>query len=90
MVIEDTAELRIRKPNVLAAENQTDTFKSNISFDDLLKSGLSSRSDRIILGEVRGKEARTLLDSFNAGHDGSLATMHANSAPRAPPALRIW
>ena len=90
VVIEDTAELRIRKPNVLAAENQTDTFKSNISFDNLLKSGLSSRSDRIILGEVRGKKARTLLDSFNAGHDGSLATMHANSAPRAPPALRIW
>ena len=60
VVIEDTAELRIRKPNVLAAECQTDTFKSNISFDDLLKSALRWRPDRIILGEVRGKEARTL------------------------------
>jgi pilus assembly protein CpaF len=83
VIIEDTAELRIRKPNVLAAECQTDTFKSNISFDDLLKSALRWRPDRIILGEVRGKEARTLLDSFNTGHDGSLATIHANSATRA-------
>jgi pilus assembly protein CpaF len=83
VVIEDTAELRIRKPNVLAAECQADTFKSNISFDDLLKSALRWRPDRIILGEVRGKEARTLLDSFNTGHDGSLATIHANSATRA-------
>src|SRR6201994_685274 len=83
VVIEDTAELRIRKPNVLAAECQTDTFKSNISFDDLLKSALRWRPDRIILGEVRGKEARTLLDSLNTGHSGSLATIHANSAEKA-------
>jgi pilus assembly protein CpaF len=83
VVIEDTAELRLRKPNVLAAECQADTFKSPISFDDLLKSALRWRPDRIILGEVRGKEARTLLDSFNTGHDGSLATIHANSATRA-------
>jgi pilus assembly protein CpaF len=83
VVIEDTSELRIQKPNVLAAECQTDTFKSNISFDDLLKSALRWRPDRIILGEVRGKEARTLLDSYNTGHEGSLATIHANSATRA-------
>ena len=83
VVIEDTAELRIQKPNVLAAECQTDTFKSRISFDDLLKSALRWRPDRIILGEVRGTEARTLLDSFNTGHAGSLATIHANSAEKA-------
>jgi len=83
VVIEDTAELRIEKPNVLAAECQTDTFKSRISFDDLLKSSLRWRPDRIILGEVRGTEARTLLDSFNTGHAGSLATIHANSAEKA-------
>jgi pilus assembly protein CpaF len=41
------------------------------------------RPDRIILGEVRGIEARTLLDSFNTGHAGSLATIHANSAEKA-------
>jgi pilus assembly protein CpaF len=83
VVIEDTSELRIQKPNILTAECQTDTYKSNISFDDLLKSALRWRPDRIILGEVRGVEARTLLDSFNTGHDGSLATIHANSATKA-------
>jgi len=83
VVIEDTAELRIEKPNVLAVECQTDTFKARISFDDLLKSSLRWRPDRIILGEVRGTEARTLLDSFNTGHAGSLATIHANSAEKA-------
>ena len=83
IVIEDTSELRIQKPNVLAVECQTDTFKANISFDDLLKSALRWRPDRIILGEVRGIEARTLLDSFNTGHAGSLATIHANSAEKA-------
>jgi len=83
VVIEDTSELQIQKPNILAVECQTDTFKANITFDDLLKSALRWRPDRIILGEVRGIEARTLLDSFNTGHSGSLATIHANSAEKA-------
>jgi pilus assembly protein CpaF len=83
IVIEDTSELHIRKPNMLAVECQTDTFKASISFDDLLKSALRWRPDRIILGEVRGIEARTLLDSLNTGHAGSLATIHANSAEKA-------
>ncbi len=83
VVIEDTSELHIQKPNILAVECQTDTFKANITFDDLLKSALRWRPDRIILGEVRGIEARTLLDSFNTGHAGSLATIHANSAEKA-------
>src|ERR1700756_2057098 len=83
VIIEDTAELAIQKPNVLAAECQTDTFKRSVSFDDLLRSALRWRPDRIILGEVRGIEARTLLDSFNTGHTGSLATIHANSASKA-------
>ncbi len=83
VVIEDTSELHIQKPNILPAECQTDTFKANITFDDLLKSALRWRPDRIILGEVRGIEARTLLDSLNTGHSGSLATIHANSAEKA-------
>lgn len=83
VVIEDTAELYIQKPNILAVECQSDTFKASISFEDLLKSALRWRPDRIILGEVRGAEARTLLDSFNTGHAGSLATIHANSAEKA-------
>jgi pilus assembly protein CpaF len=83
VVIEDTSELHLQKPNLLSVECQTDTFKANITFDDLLKSALRWRPDRIILGEVRGIEARTLLDSLNTGHTGSLATIHANSAPKA-------
>jgi pilus assembly protein CpaF len=83
VVIEDTSELRLQKPNLLSVECQTDTFKASITFDDLLKSALRWRPDRIILGEVRGIEARTLLDSLNTGHTGSLATIHANSAAKA-------
>ena len=83
VVIEDTSELQIQKPNILPTECQTDTFKAKVTFDDLLKSALRWRPDRIILGEVRGIEARTLLDSFNTGHEGSMATIHANSAEKA-------
>jgi len=83
VVIEDTSELHLQKPNLLSVECQTDTFKASVTFDDLLKSALRWRPDRIILGEVRGVEARTLLDSLNTGHTGSLATIHANSAAKA-------
>jgi pilus assembly protein CpaF len=83
VVIEDTPDLHIRKPNIVAAGSQMDTFKTQVSFEALLKDALRFRPDRIILGEVRGVEARTLLDSFNTGHSGSLATIHANSAEKA-------
>jgi pilus assembly protein CpaF len=83
LLIEDTAELHIRKPHVVSAESQTDTHRSQITFDDLLKAVLRHRPDRIIVGEVRGPEARTLLDAMNTGHRGTLATIHANSATEA-------
>jgi pilus assembly protein CpaF len=83
VVIEDTPELQIRKANIVPACSQTHTFSANVSFDELLRDALRFRPDRIILGEVRGSEARTLLDSFNTGHAGSLATIHANSAAKA-------
>jgi pilus assembly protein CpaF len=83
VVIEDTSELRIGKPNLLAAECQTESHTGTVSFNDLLKAALRWRPDRIILGEVRGEEARTLLDSFNTGHAGSMATLHASSAVTA-------
>ncbi|HET9281385.1 MAG TPA: ATPase, T2SS/T4P/T4SS family [Candidatus Angelobacter sp.] len=83
VIIEDTSELSIQKPNVLPVECQSDTYREEVSFDHLLKGALRWRPDRIILGEVRGTEARTLLDSFNTGHAGSLATIHANSAKKA-------
>jgi len=83
LIIEDMAELYIRKPHVISAEAQLDTHKSAITFDDLLRSVLRHRPDRILVGEVRGAEARTLLDAMNTGHRGTLATIHANSAGEA-------
>ncbi len=83
LIIEDTAELHIRKPHVVSAESQTDTHRNSVTFDDLLKAVLRHRPDRIIVGEVRGAEARTLLDAMNTGHRGTLATIHASSAEEA-------
>ncbi len=83
VVIEDTRELRLNRRNLLAAECQTNAHVGTVSFNDLLISALRWRPDRIILGEVRGDEARTLLDSFNTGHGGSMATIHASTATRA-------
>ncbi|MDR3737516.1 MAG: ATPase, T2SS/T4P/T4SS family [Terracidiphilus sp.] len=88
LIIEDTAELHIRKPHVVQQEAQTDTHRHPITFDDLLKAALRHRPDRIILGEIRGTEARTLLDSMNTGHRGALATIHASSAQGALLRLR--
>jgi pilus assembly protein CpaF len=83
LTIEDTAELSIRKPHVVSAESQTDTHRGQVGFDDLLKAVLRHRPDRIIVGEVRGAEARTLLDAMNTGHRGTLATIHASSCAQA-------
>jgi pilus assembly protein CpaF len=80
LIIEDAAELLIRKPHVVQQEAQTDTHRKAVTFDDLLKTALRHRPDRIILREIRGTEARTLLDFMNTGHRGSLATIHASSA----------
>lgn len=80
LLIEDTAELHIRKPHIVSTESQVDTHRSKVTFDDLLKAVLRHRPDRIIVGEVRGPEARTLLDAMNTGHRGTLATIHAGSA----------
>jgi len=83
LTIEDTAELYIRKPHIVSAESQTDTHRGQVGFDDLLKAVLRHRPDRIIVGEVRGAEARTLLDAMNTGHRGTLATIHASSCAQA-------
>lgn len=79
-VLEDTAELHILKPHVISAEAQLDTHRTQIQFADLLKAALRHRPDRIIVGEVRGNEARVFLDALNTGHRGSLSTIHANRA----------
>jgi Flp pilus assembly CpaF family ATPase len=83
LILEDVAELHIRKPHVISAEAQLDTHKSQVGFADLLKAALRHRPDRIIVGEIRGPEARVFLDALNTGHRGSLTTIHANSAEDA-------
>jgi pilus assembly protein CpaF len=80
LILEDVAELHIRKPHVISAEAQLDTHKNQIGFADLLKAALRHRPDRIIVGEIRGIEARVFLDALNTGHRGSITTIHANSA----------
>jgi pilus assembly protein CpaF len=83
LILEDVAELQIRKPHVISAEAQLDTHKSQIGFADLLKAALRHRPDRIIVGEIRGLEARVFMDALNTGHRGSFSTVHANSAEDA-------
>lgn len=83
LILEDVAELYIKKPHVISAEAQLDTHKSQIGFADLLKAALRHRPDRIIVGEIRGPEARVFVDALNTGHRGSLTTIHANGAEDA-------
>jgi pilus assembly protein CpaF len=83
LILEDVAELDIRKPHVVSAEVQLDTHKSKINFDDILRAVLRHHPNRIIVGEIRGPEARVFLDALNTGHRGSLTTIHANGAEDA-------
>lgn len=83
LILEDVTELNIRKRHVISAEAQLDTHKNQIGFADLLRAALRHRPDRIIVGEIRGPEARVFLDALNTGHHGSLSTIHANSADDA-------
>lgn len=75
ITIEDTRELQMRVPNHLSLR-ETD----NVSMDEILKACMRLRPDRIIVGEVRGREAYTLINGWNSGHPGGVATIHADSA----------
>jgi pilus assembly protein CpaF len=81
VTIEDTAELRLQQPHVVRLESRPDNIegKGEISQRALLKNALRMRPDRIVVGEVRGAEAIDMLQAMNTGHDGSLATLHANT-----------
>src|SRR5436309_1958553 len=85
LVIEDTAEIHIRKPNLVRfeARRQQGPKIPAITIRDLLKASLRHRPERTILGEIRGEEAFDLLQALNTGHSGSLSTIHANSARQA-------
>ncbi len=81
VTIEDAAELQLQQPHVVRLETRPSNIegKGEISQRSLVKNSLRMRPDRIILGEVRGSEALDMLQAMNTGHEGSLATIHANS-----------
>jgi pilus assembly protein CpaF len=82
VTIEDAAELRLNQRHVLRLESRASNIEGEgeISIRDLVRNALRMRPDRIIVGEVRGAEALDMLQAMNTGHDGSLSTIHANSA----------
>ena len=84
LLIEDTSEIQLEKPNLVRFEaRQAQANLPAISIRDLLKASLRHRPDRIILGEIRGGEAFDLLQLLNTGHSGTLSTVHASSAQQA-------
>ncbi len=80
ITIEDAAELKLKQNHVISLETKMLNYeqKKEITIRDLVINSLRMRPDRIIVGEVRGKEAFDMLQAMNTGHDGSLTTMHAN------------
>ncbi len=82
ITMEDTAELRVDHPHVVRLECRPATAEGvgATSLADLLRLALRLRPDRLVVGEIRGDEVLSLLQAMNTGHDGSLSTVHANSA----------
>jgi pilus assembly protein CpaF len=85
VMLEDTSELVVKHPHVVRLECRPATAEGRgaIDLDALLRTSLRLRPDRIVVGEIRGTEAVTLVNALNTGHRGSLATIHANSATDA-------
>jgi type IV secretion system protein VirB11 len=80
VLVEDTAELRLPNANgvgLIAVKGELGEAK--VSADDLLQAALRLRPDRIVLGELRGRETVSFLRAINTGHPGSFSTVHANS-----------
>ncbi|WP_269714210.1 CpaF family protein [Caulobacter sp. NIBR2454] len=81
ITIEDAAELQLRQEHVARMETRPPNVDGTreVSARDLMRNALRMRPDRVILGEVRGAEAVEMLQAMSTGHDGSMATMHANA-----------
>src|SRR5262249_3995348 len=81
ITIEDACELQLQQPHVVRMETRPPSIegKGEIRQRELVKNALRMRPDRIILGEVRGEEAFDMLQAMNTGHEGSMATIHANT-----------
>ncbi|MEK7757600.1 MAG: CpaF family protein, partial [Planctomycetota bacterium] len=82
VTIEDAAEIQLRQPHVVRLETRPANIegKGRITIRDLLINALRMRPDRIVVGECRGPETLDMLQAMNTGHDGSLTTIHANTA----------
>lgn len=82
VTIEDTAELRLQQHHVIRLESRPANTEGSGSVGqrELVKNALRMRPDRIVVGEVRGPEALDMLQAMNTGHEGSLTTVHANTA----------
>jgi pilus assembly protein CpaF len=82
VTIEDSAELQLQQPHVCRLETRPPNIegRGEITQRDLVRNSLRMRPDRIIVGEVRGAESLDMLQAMNTGHDGSISTVHANSA----------
>lgn len=80
ITIEDAAELKLKQTHVISLETRTTNYEGTgqVTIRDLVINSLRMRPDRIIVGEVRGKEAFDMLQAMNTGHAGSMTTMHAN------------
>lgn len=85
ITIEDAAELKLHQNHVISLETRLTNYEGEgeITIRDLVINSLRMRPDRIIVGEVRGKEAFDMLQAMNTGHSGSLTTMHANGCSDA-------
>jgi pilus assembly protein CpaF len=81
ITVEDTAELSLNHPHVVRLESRLGGFDGSgaVSIRELVRNSLRMRPDRIVVGEVRGAEVLEMLQAMNTGHDGSMATIHANS-----------
>ena len=80
ITIEDAAELKLKQNHVISLETRLTNYEGQgeVTIRDLVINSLRMRPDRIIVGEVRGKEAFDMLQAMNTGHNGSLTTLHAN------------
>ncbi len=85
VTIEDSAELQLKQPHVISLESRPANVegKGEITIRDLVRNSLRMRPDRILVGEVRGAETLDMLQAMNTGHEGSVATLHANSTEDA-------
>ena len=81
ITIEDAAELKLEQEHVISLETRGTNYEGSgeVTIRDLVINSLRMRPDRIIVGEVRGKEAFDMLQAMNTGHEGSMTTLHANN-----------